>query len=88
MRHGVAVAINLCKSWLLLAIPALAMGFVGWQLGGYRLAVLFLAYFNRDTKKWNPTKVNIPAPPGDAMWPWVAAGDDGRAPDATGRGRT
>jgi hypothetical protein len=37
------------------------------------------AYFNRTTGKWNPTKVNIPAPPGDAMWPWVIAGDDGRA---------
>jgi len=37
------------------------------------------AYFNRATQKWNPTKIDIPAPAGDAMWPWVVAGDDGRA---------
>ena len=43
MRHCVAVAINLLKAWLLLTIPALAMAFAGWQLGGYRLGVLFLA---------------------------------------------
>lgn len=43
MRHRVAVAINLGKAWLLLVLPALGMGFAGWQLGGYRLGVLFLA---------------------------------------------
>jgi heat shock protein HtpX len=42
VRLLVAVAVNLGKACLLLAIPALAMGFAGWQLGGYRLAVLFL----------------------------------------------
>jgi heat shock protein HtpX len=41
MRHRVAIATNLTKAWLLLALPALGMGFAGWELGGYRLAVLF-----------------------------------------------
>ena len=43
MRHRIAVSINLCKAWLLLVVPAVVMGFVGWQLGGYRVAILFLA---------------------------------------------
>jgi heat shock protein HtpX len=38
----VAVARNLLKLWLLFAVPALAMGFAGWRLGGYRLGLLFL----------------------------------------------
>jgi len=42
MRPRVAVALNVCKAWLLLAVPALAMGFAGWRLGGYRLGLLFL----------------------------------------------
>src|SRR2546425_13318733 len=42
MRHRVAVATNLGKAWLLLVLPALGMGFAGWQLGGYRLALLFI----------------------------------------------
>src|ERR1700704_1448145 len=42
MRHRVAVATNLGKAWLLLVLPALGMGFGGWQLGGYRLALLFI----------------------------------------------
>jgi hypothetical protein len=36
------------------------------------------AYFNRETGKWNPTKIDIPTPQGDALWPWMVAGDDGR----------
>jgi len=36
------------------------------------------AYFNRLTNKWNSTKVNIPIPAGDALFPWTIAGDDGR----------
>jgi heat shock protein HtpX len=43
MARRVAVVGNLAKAWLLLVLPALGMGFAGWQLGGYRLAVLFLA---------------------------------------------
>ena len=34
-------------------------------------------YFDRDTKTW-ATPTRIPTPEGDAMWPWVVAGDDGR----------
>jgi hypothetical protein len=35
-------------------------------------------YFNRYTKKWGTSALNIPMPKGDAMWPWIIAGDDGR----------
>jgi hypothetical protein len=35
-------------------------------------------YFNRKTKKWAPEPVHIPTPKGDALWPWIMAGDDGR----------
>ena len=35
-------------------------------------------YFNRKTKEWLPEPVSIPIPKGDAMWPWLIAGDDGR----------
>lgn len=42
MSVRVAVARNLLKLWLLFALPALAMGFAGWRLGGYRLGLLFL----------------------------------------------
>ena len=35
-------------------------------------------YFNRRTKKWAAQPVEIPIPKGDAMWPWLVAGDDGR----------
>jgi hypothetical protein len=35
------------------------------------------SYFNRKTKKW-AAPVEIPTPKGDALWPWVIAGDDGR----------
>jgi heat shock protein HtpX len=42
VRGRAAVAGNVLKAWLLFAVPALAMGFVGWRLGGYRLALLFI----------------------------------------------
>ena len=42
MRGRLAVAANLLKAWLLFVVPALAMGFAGWRLGGYRLGLLFL----------------------------------------------
>jgi heat shock protein HtpX len=42
LRPRFAVVLNVVKAWLLLAVPALAMGFAGWRLGGYRLGVLFL----------------------------------------------
>ena len=35
-------------------------------------------YFNRQTKKWASTPIQIPIPNGDALWPWIIAGDDGR----------
>jgi hypothetical protein len=35
-------------------------------------------YFNRQTKKWLTQPIEIPTPKGDALWPWVMAGDDGR----------
>jgi heat shock protein HtpX len=41
MRQRLAVAANLTKAWLLLALPAAVMAFGGWELGGYRLSVLF-----------------------------------------------
>jgi len=33
---------NVLKAWLVVTVTALLFGFVGWQLGGYRLALLFL----------------------------------------------
>jgi heat shock protein HtpX len=42
VRHRLAIAVNLVKAWLLLTVPALAMGAAGWELGGYRLALLFI----------------------------------------------
>jgi heat shock protein HtpX len=43
MGRRLAVLRNLLKAWLLLALPALGMGFLGWRLGGYRVALLFIA---------------------------------------------
>ena len=42
MRRRVAVARNLFKAWLVLAVPAAVMGFAGWRLGGYGLTLLFV----------------------------------------------
>jgi heat shock protein HtpX len=33
---------NVLKSWLVVTVTALLFGFVGWQLGGYQLALLFI----------------------------------------------
>ena len=35
-------------------------------------------YFDRKTQSWAPEAVTIPSGPGDMLWPWVVAGDDGR----------
>jgi heat shock protein HtpX len=43
MRRRIAVLRNLLKAWLLLALPAFGMGFLGWRIGGYRVAILFIA---------------------------------------------
>jgi heat shock protein HtpX len=34
---------NILKAWLVLVVFALLLGALGWQLGGYRLAILFIA---------------------------------------------
>ena len=36
-------------------------------------------YFNRRTEKWAAEPIDIGIPKGDAMWPGLVAGDDGRA---------
>jgi hypothetical protein len=36
-------------------------------------------YYERATGESNQQRINIPIPKGDALWPWVIAGDDGRA---------
>jgi hypothetical protein len=36
------------------------------------------SYFDRKTKKW-AKPLNVPIPEGDVLWPWMVAGDDGRA---------
>ena len=36
-------------------------------------------YFDRSTERWGPAAVETPIPKGDAMWPRLIAGDDGRA---------
>ena len=35
-------------------------------------------YYDRDTGATNQQKIVIPTPAGDALWPWIVAGDDGR----------
>ncbi len=45
MSTRVAAARNLLKVSLVFAVPAAALGFVGWQLGDYRLALLFAGSF-------------------------------------------
>jgi heat shock protein HtpX len=34
---------NILKAWLVLVVFALLLGALGWQLGGYRLGILFIA---------------------------------------------
>jgi heat shock protein HtpX len=41
LSHRVTVARNLLKTWLVFAIPAVALGAIGWRIGDYRLALLF-----------------------------------------------
>jgi len=36
------VARNVLKAWGCLAVPAAVLGLLGWELGGYRLALLFV----------------------------------------------
>jgi heat shock protein HtpX len=41
VRRRVAIARNLTKAWLLFLVPAGAMAFAGWEIGGYRISLLF-----------------------------------------------
>jgi heat shock protein HtpX len=41
LSHRLIVARNLLKTWAVFVIPAVALGAIGWQLGDYRLALLF-----------------------------------------------
>jgi heat shock protein HtpX len=41
VRRRVTVARNLAKAWLIFLVPVLLLGFAGWKLGGYGLALLF-----------------------------------------------
>lgn len=41
MRRRVAIARNLTKAWLLFLVPAGTMAFAGWEIGGYRISLLF-----------------------------------------------
>ncbi|HVL95074.1 MAG TPA: hypothetical protein VM266_04375, partial [Solirubrobacteraceae bacterium] len=35
-------------------------------------------YYERATGRTNSQLIELPIPPGDALWPWIVAGDDGR----------
>jgi len=43
VSRRVLVLRNVLKAWLVLAVLAALFGLAGWQLGGYRVALLFLA---------------------------------------------
>ena len=42
MQRRLLILRNVLKAWLVVIVAALLFGFAGWQLGGYRLALLFL----------------------------------------------
>ena len=42
MQRRLLILRNVLKCWLVVTATALVFGFVGWQLGGYQLALLFL----------------------------------------------
>ena len=42
MQRRLLILRNVLKAWLVVTVAALLFGFAGWQLGGYRLALLFL----------------------------------------------
>ena len=43
MSRRFLIARNILKAWLVLAVFALLLGALGWELGGYRLGILFIA---------------------------------------------
>ena len=42
MQRRLLILRNVLKAWLVVSVTALLFGFAGWQLGGYRVALLFL----------------------------------------------
>ena len=42
MQRRLLILRNVLKAWLVVSVTALLFGFLGWQLGGYQLALLFL----------------------------------------------
>ncbi|HEX7625685.1 MAG TPA: M48 family metalloprotease, partial [Gaiellaceae bacterium] len=42
MQRRLLILRNILKAWLVVSVTALLFGFAGWQLGGYRVALLFL----------------------------------------------
>ena len=62
------------KGWVYLAA---AGGYTGSNDNEPNGEVTF-NFFNRKTKKFQPKPLEIPTPKGDALWPWLIAGDDGR----------
>ena len=42
MARRLLIARNMLKSWAVLTVFALVLGALGWELGGYRLALLFV----------------------------------------------
>ncbi|MFL5926877.1 MAG: M48 family metalloprotease [Gaiellaceae bacterium] len=43
MSRRLLIARNLLKAWVTLIVFALLLGALGWELGGYRLGILFIA---------------------------------------------
>jgi heat shock protein HtpX len=41
LSRRLVVALNVCKVWLLLAVPTALFALLGWRIGGYRFAILF-----------------------------------------------
>lgn len=56
---------------------ATAGGYTGSNDTNANGAVSFM-YYERDKERPNPEAIRIPIPEGDALWPWIIAGDDGR----------
>ncbi|MGH9195589.1 MAG: hypothetical protein ACRD1T_07610, partial [Acidimicrobiia bacterium] len=62
---------------------AAAGGYNGWAPGAASADTtpngqVTFTYYERATGNVNEEKTVIPTPPGDALWPWIIAGDDGR----------
>lgn len=53
---------------------AVAGGYTG---NGTGRGFVHFSYFDRRARSWS-APIEIPTPEGEALWPWVTAGDDGR----------